>query len=589
MRPLRPVRASVRLWQTELFIVVIVVAILVLSASLTTGLRRTLTEEGKASQLLNASALASQLSAQFPFTAEGQPSLRSQVAAYHDIYGDTVLVYAPDGSVIASAGISNVPADVLAQARVQGLADRPPFTAMSLENNGYVVAGKAIYAPSGQRAGSLVVVGDVDGAMAVLDAVRSRLWVTFWVALIVAGALGFGFSEFIGRRVRAMSAAASAISAGDFSQRLPMGLLPDEIRDLAASYNEMASKLGEAFSAVRQREGEIAAVVESMAEGVIAFDSEGTVRVINSEAKRLLGDPQIELSGVAAKEITHDSVVLDAIDAGLAGNAAGAVVQLGQHTVLLHCTPLRDAADQADGAVLLLSDVTEQKRIEDAQRQFVANASHEMRTPIAAIKGLLELLEDGAKDDPRVRDDFIGTMQLEIDRLGRLVADLLTLAQLEAGTFELDPEPESAEGLLGRVCGVMRALADRAGVELAVELPEGDLLVMADHDRIVQVLLGFADNALKHSARGDRIALRARKRGASAVLEVADQGPGIAEEDAERIFDRFFRAEEDRSSRGAGLGLAIAKEIAEAHGTSVSVSATPGGGATFGLELPLAE
>jgi two-component system phosphate regulon sensor histidine kinase PhoR len=239
--------------------------------------------------------------------------------------------------------------------------------------------------------------------------------------------------------------------------------------------------------------------------------------------------------------------------------------------------------------VLLLSDVTEQKRIDDAQRQFVANASHEMRTPIAAIKGLLELLEDGAKDDPRVRDDFIGTMQLEIDRLGRLVADLLTLAQLEAGTFELNLEPESAESLLGRVWGVMRALADRAGVELAVELPEGDLMVMADRDRIVQVLLGFADNALKHSARGDRIALRVRKRVASAVLEVADQGPGIAEEDVERIFDRFFRAEEERSSRGAGLGLAIAKEIAEAHGTTVSVSATPGGGATFGLELPLAE
>jgi len=586
---MRTVRASVRLWQTELFIVVIVVAILILSASLTQGLQRTLGDQGQAAQLRNATQLSAQLSAQFPLTVESLQRIRTQVASYHAIYGDSVWVYAPDGTTIASSGSSAPPSDVLTQARLQGLADDPPYAAMSLKDGGYVVAGKAVYNPTGSRSGSVVVSGNVASALAVLDAVRGRLWITFWVALIVAGALGFAFSEFIGRRVRAMSDAAAAIAAGDFSQRLPMGLVPDEIRDLAMSYNRMASKLGEAFSAIRQREGEITAVVESMAEGVIAFDPEGTVRVINPEAKRLLGDPQVDLTGVPARALTGDPAVRDAIGAGLAGAAASTVAQLGPRTVLLHCTPLLGAADEVTGAVLLLSDVTEQKRLEDAQRRFVANASHEMRTPIAGLKGLLELLEDGAKDDPAVRDDFIATMQLEVDRLGRLVADLLTLAQLEAGTFELDLEPESAEALLGRVCGVMRALAERAGVELAVELPDGDVEVMADRDRIVQVLLGFADNALKHSKRGDRVELRARRRGRAVTLEVADQGPGIEPEDVPRIFDRFYRAEESRTSRGAGLGLAIAKEIAEAHGTTVTATPTPGGGATFGLQLPLAD
>ena len=586
---MRRVRASVRLWQTELFITVIVVAILILSASLTQGLQRTLTDAGTASQLRNASALASQLSEQFPMTPSSLQRIRSQVSSYHTIYGDSVWVYATDGRIITSAVTATPPSDILEAARIQGLADNPPYSSMSLKGDGYVVAGKAIYQPSGERVGTVVVSGSVDAAMAVLEAVRSRLWVTFWVALIVAGALGFAFSEFIGRRIRGMSEAAASIAAGDFSQRLPTGWLPDEIHDLAISYNRMASKLGEAFTAVRQRESEIVAVVESLAEGVIAFDSAGTVRVINPGARRLLSDPDIDLTGAAASVITSDPAVLDAIAEALAGNAATAVTQLGPRTVLLHSTPLLDATDQASGAVLLLSDITEQKRLDDAQRRFVANASHEMRTPIAAIKGLLELLEDGAKDDPSVRDDFIGTMQLEVDRLGRLVADLLTLAQLEAGTFALEVEPESAESLLGRVCGVMRALAERAGVQLAVELPQGDLMVMADRDRIVQVLLGFADNALKHSKPGMRIELRARRSGTGAVLEVADQGPGIAPDDVERIFDRFYRVDEARSSRGAGLGLAIAKEIAEAHGTAVTVCETPGGGATFGLELPLAE
>ena len=588
---MRPVRASVRLWQTELFIVVIVVAILILSASLTAGLARILTEQGQASQLRNATLLGSQLSGEFPLSSQNASRAASQLAEFHAIYGDSAWLFAPDGSLISSAGVLTIPANVLTQARLQGLADNPPYTAISLSAvSGYVVAGKAVYDPSGHRSASVVVAGVPDSELAVLGAARSRLWITFWVALIVAGALGFAFSELIGRRVRAMSKAAAAIAAGDFSQRLPVGLVPDEIRDLADSYNQMAVRLGEAFSAIREREREITAVVESMAEGVIAFGSDGTVRVMNPEAKRLLDDPDVDLVGAPARAVTGDPAVLDAISAGLSGRAAAAVATLGRRTVLLHCTPLLGDDDATIGAVLLLSDITEQRRLEDAQRRFVANASHEMRTPIAALKGLIELLEDGAKNDPEVRDDFMRTMQLEVDRLGRLVADLLTLAQLEAGTFELDLQPEPAEALIGSVCSIMRALAERAGVAIVVELPSGAMQVRADRDRIVQVLLGFVDNALKHSRRGDTITMRARVAGGDAVLEVADQGPGIEPELVPQLFDRFYRADEARAgARGAGLGLAIAKEIAEAHGTSIDVSATPGGGATFGIRLPLAE
>jgi signal transduction histidine kinase len=210
-----------------------------------------------------------------------------------------------------------------------------------------------------------------------------------------------------------------------------------------------------------------------------------------------------------------------------------------------------------------------------------------MRTPIAALKGLLELLEDGAKDDPAVRDDFVRTMRLEADRLGRLVADLLTLAQLEAGSFALDVQPDSAESLLRSVASVMHALAERAGVSLEVIVPEGDLTVMADRDRIIQVLLGFVDNALKHSSAGESVRLEAFARDDAVRFQVADHGPGIEPEELPRIFDRFYRADEARSApRGAGLGLAIAKEIVEAHGSAVVVEQTPGGGATFGFDLP---
>jgi PAS domain S-box-containing protein len=416
------------------------------------------------------------------------------------------------------------------------------------------------------------------------------LWVTFWVSLTVAGLLGFAFSEFIGRRIRAMSEAAAAIAAGDFDQRLPTGLVPDEVYDLAASYNSMAERLGEAFGAIQESERQIAAVVESMAEGVAAFDSAGEVRVINPEAALLLDLPHEELTGAQLRDLTDEPEVLAVVNAGLSGERVARTVTLGRYTVQLHCTPLRDAQGEVDGAVLLLADVTEQRRIEEAQRRFVADASHEMRTPVAALKGILELLADGAQEDPEVRDDFIRTMQVEADRLGRLVSDLLTLAQLDAGSLKLRPSPQRATDLLGDVSTIMHALAEAAGVVISVEVPDDELCVRADRDRVVQVLLSLTDNALKHSPRESRIRLGAVRTGERVLLQVADEGRGIAPEDLPRLFERFYRADTARSGGGgAGLGLAIAKEIVEAHGSTIVVHSQPGVGTTFGFELPVAD
>jgi len=583
------VRASFRLWQTELFVVVIVVAILILSGSLSVGLKLTLTEMGKTNELRDASALALRLEPEFPVTVESLDRMQKSIVEYRNIYGAGIWVY-DKGGLLLDSSYDTAPSDeTLEAARVAGLADDPPYATMDLSPGGWVVASKVIHGPDGRREGVVVTASSVDSALTILDAVRGRLWVTFWISLAVAGLMGFGFSELISRRVRAMSKAASAIADGDFEQRLPTGVAPDEIYDLAVSYNLMAAKLGDAFSAVQEREREIAAVVESMAEGVVAFDAEGTVRVINPEATLLLGPPPGDLLGVPARGLTHDPDVLQVIEAGLAGEDAAATVTLGEYVVSLHCTPLPDGDGVVDGAVLLLANVTERHRVENAQRQFVADASHEMRTPIAALKGMLELLNDGAIDDPKVRDDFLRTMEIEADRLGRLVADLLTLAKLEAGSLTTSIAPQSVAALFGDVVGVMGNLAEKEGVTLEVELPDGDIEVLADRDRIVQVLLGFVDNALKHSPSGSRVRLRARRDASGAHLEVADEGSGIEPGQMSRVFDRFYRADAARSAtRGAGLGLAIAKEIVEVHGSSIEVESAPGEGATFGFHLATA-
>ena len=581
-----------RLWQSELFVIVIVVAILILSVSLSQDLQRTLKQLGESERLSAASALAVQLSADFPLTATTRAAVRDQVHQFRLVYGDDVWVYSPDGTVIASTFEGGPSQNVLTQARTQGLADSPPYSNMTLEPGGYSVAGKAVYDAKGQKVGSVVIAGSVTKALDVLNAVRDRLWVTFWIALTVSGLLGLGFAEFIGRRVRRMSKAAAAIAGGDFDQQLPTGLVPDELFELAESYNRMATTLGRTFSALHEREQEIAAVVESMGEGVVAFDSEGTVRVINPEAGLLLGlqDDRAELAGRPITGLTENAAIVGLVQRGLAGTACSDAVVLGDRTVLLHVTPIASAEGGAEGVVLLLGDITEQRTLEEAQRRFVANASHEMRTPITALKGLLELLDGGAKNDPVVRDDFLNTMTLEVDRLGRLVADLLTLAQLEAGSLKLHREPVPVPALLAEVVTVMRPLADRSGVTLRTDLPDGPLEVYCDRDRVVQVLIGFVDNALKHSSSGGDVTLRARPHDGAVTLEVQDNGVGIAPEAVARLFERFFRADESRATpKGTGLGLAIAKEIVEAHESTIEVVSRPGEGATFGFDLPLAK
>jgi PAS domain S-box-containing protein len=584
-------RPSVRLWQSELFVIVIVVAILILSVSLSQDLQRTLKQLGESERLSAASALAVQISADFPLSVVSRVALRDQVHQFRLVYGDDVWVYSPGGTVIDAAFQGGPAQSVLAQARTQGLADSPPYSDMTLAPGGYSVAGKAVYDGKGRKVASVVIAGSVAKALDVLNAVRDRLWVTFWIALTVSGLLGLGFAEFIGRRVRRMTKAAAAIADGDFDQQLSTGLVPDELFELAESYNRMATTLGQTFSALHEREQEIAAVVESMGEGVVAFDSEGTVRVINPEAVKLLGlqEDRREFAGRTIAGLTEGAAIVDLVQRGLAGTACSDAVLLGDRTVLFHVTPIASAEGGAEGIVLLMGDITEQRTLEEAQRRFVANASHEMRTPITALKGLLELLDGGAKDDPVVRDDFLKTMTLEVDRLGRLVADLLTLAQLEAGSLKLHREPVPVPALLAEVVTVMRPLADRSGVTLATDLPDGSLEVGCDRDRVVQVLIGFVDNALKHSASGGCVTLRARPHDGAVALEVQDNGVGIAPEAVARLFERFFRADESRATpKGTGLGLAIAKEIVEAHRSTIEVESRPGEGATFGFDLPLA-
>jgi signal transduction histidine kinase len=578
-------RGSISLWQTELFIVVIIVAILILSASLSAGLKQTLTRMTETSELRNASALAQRLEESLPLELNSRGNVRDAIAEYRDIYGGGIWVYGPDGDLIASASDA-APTDPALESVLLGVMDdQEPHVTSDLRADGWVIASHPLGSHD-RPDGYVITASSAAESAVILRSVRDRMWVTFWISLAVAGLLGFGFSALIGRQIRAMSSAAAAMAAGDFDQRLSTGLVPDEIQDLAESYNTMAMNLGHTFGELEESRRRIAVVVESMAEGLVACDANGVVQVMNAEAALLLGVDGETASGLPLEQVTGHDVILSAVRAALGGSKMTERIELGDRVALLHCTPLLAEADAVEGAVLVLADVTDQHRVEAAQRRFVADASHELRTPIAALKGLLELLEDGAKEVPEVRDDFIRTMQHEADRLARLVTDLLTLARLEAGNLTLEEAPLPVDDLLARVVSVMCALSEQAGVHMVADVSSPGLRVLGDRDRIVQVLLCFADNALRHSPAGSTIRLHASAEGRSVRLAVSDQGCGITAEDLDRVFERFYRIDSSRGGQGTGLGLAIAKEIVEAHGSAIHVVSQPEVGTEFSFELP---
>lgn len=582
MKP--PIGASIRLWLTGLFVVVIVVAILILSGSLSAGLNTTLAEQAAASEYRNASALARRVRSGVVAGEEGGAEVRSAIGEHLAIYGGGVWLYGLDGELMNSSFERSPSTADLDAARRRAVAGRTPRATASLKHDGFAISGAVVRGAGGEPVAVVVTAHQVTDSLAVLGAVRSRMWTTFWISLGIAGLIGFGFSELIRSRVTAMSDAAATIAAGDFNRRVPVGFVPDEIRELGMSYNRMAVTLGEAFGELEESRRQVTAVIESMAEGVVAFDHDGVVRIMNPEAASLLGVSTADAIGRAAGDVLHHTPgTLGVVDSGLAGETATGTVELGGSVVLLHSTPLSDGYAVA-GSVLILSDVTERFRVEEAQRRFVADASHELRTPIAALKGMLELLADGASEVPEVRDDFIRTMQLETDRLSRLVADLLILARLEAGGLELERAPHAVGDLLDGVSRVMSTLAEQVGIALVVDAPEPDVRVAVDRDKVIQVLLSFTDNAIKHSPAGTTVSIRAVHSGEEVVFEVADQGPGIPHDEIERVFERFYRADTARSGAGTGLGLAIAKEIVEAHESRIEVSSGPGG-TTFAFRL----
>ena len=452
-----------------------------------------------------------------------------------------------------------------------------------VDDGGAVAASVLLPAVGGAQ---VTVVRRVTGLAPELAIVRRRVLLAMIAVLGLAALAGVAIARVLGGRIRRLASTAATLAGGDLSARYPRGrIAPEEIVTLGESLNGMAGRLQDLVAEITSERDRDRAMIGSLAEGVLAVAPDGTVAVANDAANRFLGLPE------GAESARLDALPPAILDAVLSARAPGApatdrrLVVLPDGTELeLHVASLAD--DHEAGTVITLRDVTEQRRLERARRDLVANVSHELKTPIAALKGFLELLEDGV-DEP-TRRAFLASMTQETGRLERLVEEQLQLARLDAGALPLDRQRVDLDELAEVVVAPRVPLAERDGLALTVRnATPGPVTAEVDPARIEQILLILLDNAQRHTPRGGTIEVVVGRDGQDATVAVTDTGEGIPDDDQPFIFDRFYRGDPSREGRSAGLGLAIARGLAAAHRGGISLRSRLGEGSTFTLRLPL--
>jgi two-component system sensor histidine kinase VicK len=401
------------------------------------------------------------------------------------------------------------------------------------------------------------------------EIVSAALWAT-----LIGAVAGLVVASLITLRLRRIGAAAVEIEEGRFDRPLEPRF-PDELGALAASVDHMRERLASSFARLEGERDRLALLLEQLQEGVIAVDRAGRIVFANSQAQDVL---DADLQPGTALPDPWPSPSLPAVAASLFEPAAqGASFRLhpdDAHTFLVAGIP---PAPEADTALLVFTDASARERRERAEREFVANAAHELRTPIAAIASAVEVLQDGAKDDLEARDRFLAAIERQTERLTGLVHALLTLARAQTRAEPVRLEKVAIAPILHEVAHAT-APADR----VVVTSPEG-LFAMAHPDLLRQAVDNVAANAVKH-AGGTRIRLRAYRENGNVLLEVADSGSGMTTAQTRRAFDRFYRAP-GSSGGGYGLGLAIVRELVEAMDGTLRIESAPGEGTTVQIVL----
>lgn len=424
-------------------------------------------------------------------------------------------------------------------------------------------------------------------ARATTQTLSHMVWEVLWsglIALVLALPVAAWVSVGIMRRLQKVVDFARRIASGDLSARLPASGL-DELSEMETALNQTAERLGQTISEMESRRHELAAILDSMQEAVVAVTAEGQVRWSNAVMQRMAGT-QIRAGRTLAHSV-RDPDLLACVNGALQTGE----VQTGRASSLApgRVFEVNAAPLASGGALAVLHDVTRIEAAERTRRDFIANVSHELRTPLTSIQGYVETLLDEPAPDAETSREFLFIIQRSARRMNRLTEDLLTLAGVESPDYKLAVQPMRASALVDDAVASLGGLVSDAGLQLELDGAPDDA-VLADGDAVNQIFGNLIENAIKYGGAGGRLRVGARRLEHEVEFFVQDYGPGIASEHLGRIFERFYRVDKARSreSGGTGLGLAIVRHIVQAHGGEVRAESELGSGAAFCFTLPLA-
>ncbi len=433
-------------------------------------------------------------------------------------------------------------------------------------------------------------------ATAIDEAIRNIYIKIFWGGLATAFCAA-GLSLFISRRISEpivdMKKIAERFASGDLDHRLLVSGT-GELDSLANALNKMATQLQERFAIITDQRNEMEAVLSSMIEGVLAVDVQGRVVSINKAAAALLNIDAQHSQNRMIEEIIRNVELQDFIKRTLNSRVpTEADISLPAESdrfFQLHGAPLPTSTGGRIGAVIVLNDMTRMHRLENVRREFVANVSHELKTPVTSIQGFVEALLEGDLKDPEQNKRYLTIIAKHSDRLNSIIEDLLILSRLEEDEEErqITLEKTLLKPVLQSAIELSSAKAEQK--QMTIELIcEDDVEAQINPALVEQVVVNLIDNAVKYSSRGSTVRITAEQKADKTAISVQDNGCGIAQEHLDRIFERFYVVDKSRSRKlgGTGLGLAIVKHITQVHGGSVTVESTPGLGSTFTIYLPL--
>jgi two-component system phosphate regulon sensor histidine kinase PhoR len=413
------------------------------------------------------------------------------------------------------------------------------------------------------------------------------------VIALVAAMISLWLSRRISRPLEEMKRGAERFACGELEGRLPI-YSGEEMGGLAEAMNQMAVQLDDRIRTVVRQRNEQDAVLSSMIEGVLAVDNEERILRVNQSAAELLNIDHAVAIGRRIQEVIRKPDLQNFVSQALQSQKRieediTLVIRGNEIFLQAHGAPLRDSSGKDIGALVVLNDITRLQRLENIRRDFVANVSHELKTPITAIKGSVETLLGGAVEDEESAQRFLDIIARQSDRLNAIIEDLLALSRIEQGE-ERDGLEKAKTQLRSVFLNTLQACQLKANdkqVALEMDCPD-DIEIMINAPLLEQALVNLVDNAIKYSPEKGRVHFSALREDSAVVIKVQDWGSGISKEHLPRLFERFYRVDKARSRKlgGTGLGLAIVKHIVQSHNGQIAVESTPGNGSTFIIQLP---